>query len=104
MQTAKIPRFICDEIDRKTTRFLWGGNETTRKIHNVSWNQVTKNKMMGGLGFRFMRDTDAAFLAKLGWRVLAEKDKLWSQALRAKYCNNRCDTEMFALKQGTSNA
>ena len=25
MQTAKLPRSTCDELDRKTRRFLWGG-------------------------------------------------------------------------------
>jgi len=26
MQTMKLPRSICDEVDRKTRRFLWGGH------------------------------------------------------------------------------
>jgi len=76
MQKVKIPRSICDEVDRKARCFLWGGNDSTRKIHNVSWNQVAKNNLMGGLGVKSMRDTNVAFLTKLGWRVLAEKDRL----------------------------
>ncbi|KAJ8422385.1 hypothetical protein Cgig2_012101 [Carnegiea gigantea] len=43
-----------------------------------------------------MRETNTAFLTKLGWRLIVEKDKLWSQVLRAKYCNNRAKF----LKQG----
>ncbi|KAJ8432687.1 hypothetical protein Cgig2_016360 [Carnegiea gigantea] len=34
-------------------------------------------KLLGGLGFRSIRDTNFAFLIKLGWRVLVEQDKLW---------------------------
>ncbi|KAJ8423447.1 hypothetical protein Cgig2_008936 [Carnegiea gigantea] len=50
-----------------------------------------------------MRDTNASILTKLGWRLLAEKDKLWLKVLRAKYCDNRCDTDMFVHKQNVSN-
>ena len=58
--------------------------ERTRKIHNVSWGQLTKTKEVRGFGFRTMRETNAAFPTKLGWRLLTEKDKLWSLVLQAK--------------------
>jgi len=58
----------------------------------------------GGLGFRTMRETNAAFLAKLGLHLMMEKDKLWSQVLRAKYCNGRGDVDMFQPKKDASNA
>lgn len=51
-----------------------------------------------------MRQTNAAFLTKLGWRLMVEKDKLWSQVLIAKYCNGRCDVDMFQPKMDASNA
>ena len=36
MQTTKLPRSLCDECDKKARLFLWDGNATTWKIHNVS--------------------------------------------------------------------
>lgn len=36
-QTAKLPRSICDEVDRKARKFIWGGSLEGRTIHNVSW-------------------------------------------------------------------
>ncbi|KAJ8432430.1 hypothetical protein Cgig2_016060 [Carnegiea gigantea] len=78
-------------------------NEWNINVHNVSWDRITKSKMLDGLGFKPMRDTNASFLTKLGWHLLAEKDKLWSKVLRAKYCDNRCDTDMFVHKQNVSN-
>ncbi|KAJ8436530.1 hypothetical protein Cgig2_026645 [Carnegiea gigantea] len=51
-----------------------------------------------------MRQMNAAFLSKLGWRVVVQKHKLWSRILRAKYCNNRCDLDMFAPRADASNA
>ena len=103
MQTARVPRSLCDEIDKKSRCFLWGGNEQTRKIHNISWGQILKAKKEGGLGFRTIRETNDALLTKLGWRLLVEKDMLWSQVLRAKYCNNHCDIDMFEPKAEASN-
>jgi len=73
MQTAKILRSICDEVDKKVTRFLWDGTDTTKKVHNVSWGSINKSKMMGGLGFKPVQDTNASFLTKLGWHLLVEK-------------------------------
>jgi len=44
MQTSRIPRSICDELDRKIRRFLWGASEKERKIHLVAWKVVTAEK------------------------------------------------------------
>ena len=103
MQTTKLPRSTCDELDRKSRSFLWGSNEGERKVHMVSWNQISKPKHEGGLGISQMRQANSAFLAKLGWRLLAEPSALWSRLLRAKYCDNRCDLDMFKDKQNASN-
>ena len=104
MQSTKLPRSTCDEIDRKNKSFLWGELEGERKVHLVSWDKVNKPKVEGGLGIKSMRQVNAAFLAKLGWRLLAEPRSLWSRVLRAKYCDNRCDMDMFKNKANASNA
>lgn len=70
IQTSKLPRTTCDDIDRISRRFLWGGSEEQRKVHLVAWDTVTKEKDSGGLGLRTMRQANAAFLSKLGWRLL----------------------------------
>jgi len=103
MQTAKLPRSLCDELDRKNRSFLWGGNAEQRKIHHVNWATITKSKDYGGLGLRSMRQANTAFSMKLGWRVLTEKDSLWSRILRSKYCKGRCDMNMFQEKTNVSN-
>lgn len=68
----------------------------------VSWAQITKAKREGGLGIRETRQAKAAFIAKLGWRLLAEPNSLWSRVLRAKYCDSICDLDMFKEKQNAS--
>ncbi|XP_074299645.1 uncharacterized protein LOC141630789 [Silene latifolia] len=103
MQTAKIPRTICDSIDMKSRRFLWGGDENKKSIHLIKWETVQQPKARGGLGIVSARQANAAFLTKLGWRVLAEPHSLWSRVLRAKYCKNRCDIDIFQPKTNMSN-
>jgi len=36
MQTARVPRSICNEVDKKIRRFLWGGSAMDKKIHPVA--------------------------------------------------------------------
>jgi len=98
MQTIKLPRSLCDDIDRKIRRFLWGGTASTRKIHLAHWNIITKPRDMGGLGIRSMRQLNSAQLAKLGWRVITESESLWSRVLRTKYCKGRASLEAFSVK------
>lgn len=37
MQTAKLPRTICDDMDKRVRRFIWGGSEDVKKVHLLSW-------------------------------------------------------------------
>lgn len=69
-----------------------------RKIHLVAWEKVTAPKREGGLELRSMRQANVAFLAKLGWRLLAEPRKLWARVIRSKYCEGRRDIDMFKRK------
>jgi len=66
MQSARLPRSVCDDLDRKIRRFLWGGTAMQRKLHLVAWDAITKEKAQGGLGIRGMRQLNAAYLMKLG--------------------------------------
>ncbi|XP_074290991.1 uncharacterized protein LOC141617725 [Silene latifolia] len=67
IQTAKLPRAICDDLDKKTRRFLWGGDQEKRGLSLVSWDMVTNEKVNGGLCLRSMRQVNVAFMAKLDW-------------------------------------
>jgi len=102
MQTTKLPRSLCDDIDRKIRRFLWRGTATTRKIHLAHWNVVTKPREISGLGIRPMRHFNSAQRAKLGWRVITERESLWSRVLRTKYNKGRANLEAFSVKSTDS--
>lgn len=83
---------------------MWGSTDEQQQMHLVAWDTLTKDKAMGGLGIRAMRQAYAAFLTKLGWRLIAESDSLWSRVVRDKYCEGRCELDMFKHKPGASSA
>lgn len=37
MQAAHIPTQLCDDIDKRCRRFLWGDSNDARQLHTVSW-------------------------------------------------------------------
>jgi len=89
MQSTRIPRSVCDELDKRIRRFLWGGTAMDRKPHLVPWDKVIKEKVHGGLGIRSMRQLNSAFLMKLGWRLRSEPEAIWARILREKYSKGR---------------
>lgn len=68
----------------------------------LSGDKIAKPKINGSLGIRSMRQSNAATLAKIGWRMMLEPQSLWSRVLRGKYCHNRLDIDMFQPFQRSS--
>ena len=66
MQSARLPRSLCDGLDRKIRRFLWGGTTMERKVHLVPWSSIIRDKTQGGLNLRSMQQLNSAYLMKLG--------------------------------------
>ncbi|GKV45487.1 hypothetical protein SLEP1_g52559 [Rubroshorea leprosula] len=85
MQAILLPKATCDAIDRLNRNFLWGSDSGACKPHLVSWDIVCLEKRYGGLGLRAAWDSNQAFVAKLGWRLLHGDNALWCRVLRAKY-------------------
>lgn len=46
---------------------------------------MCKPKAAGGLGLRPAKEMNKALIAKVGWRLLWDKDSLWARVLRSKY-------------------
>ena len=46
---------------------------------------ITKGKEHGGLGIKKMQEMNLAFMSKLGWKVLTNKESLWAKTLICKY-------------------
>ena len=75
MQSTKLPKSLYDDCGNKARKFLWGNSEQ-KKIHKISWENATKLKEAGGLGLSLWDKQNAAFMTKLGWQLMKEKDSL----------------------------
>lgn len=85
MQTSNLPKQVCEELDKKCRNFIWGSSQDHRKVHLVSWKEVCKPKLDGGLGMRQSTLLNTANMMKVGWNIMNKKDDLWVRVIRSKY-------------------
>ncbi|KAJ0877963.1 putative RNA-directed DNA polymerase [Helianthus annuus] len=79
----KAPCKVISDLEAKVRRFLWGGNESNKKMHWVAWKTVTCPKNKGGLGLYNLRNINVSLLSKWGWRLKVERKKLWVKVVEA---------------------
>lgn len=85
MSAILLPAATWESLDRASRSFVWGTTVEKRKLHLLAWRKLCRSKTEGGLGFRPAREMNKALLAKVGWRLLSDKDSLWARVLRSKY-------------------
>lgn len=76
MSCFRLPRGLCQHIDGLLRKFSWGSKDGKRRTCWVAWDEVTKPKYMGGLGFRDIELFNLALLARQAWRILQEPESL----------------------------
>ncbi|CAN0925270.1 Uncharacterized mitochondrial protein AtMg00310 [Linum grandiflorum] len=80
-----LPDATCGRLNSLLARFWWGQVGTERKIHWVSWHQLSLPQSAGGPGFRDFSLFNQALLAKQGWRLMHNPGLVLSKVLCAKY-------------------
>ncbi|XP_056688698.1 uncharacterized protein [Spinacia oleracea] len=85
MQTNILPASITHALEKCFRKFLWNKVEKSRYMSRLSWDKITRPINEGGLGIRRFKEWNLAFMAKLGWAVLTNPDKLWVKVLKEKY-------------------
>lgn len=81
----RAPTAIIRSVESPFKHFLWGGKNGERKICWVAWEEVCKEKGMGGLGIKNLGAFNLALLGKWVWRARAEHGLLWHKVLAARY-------------------
>lgn len=96
MQHEKIPKAICNDIEKAQRQFIWGGSSDQRKARLINWKTLCTPRLAGGLSFKSLVSMNEAFLLKLGWRILASLDSLWVKVMKGKY--DRGQFQQFQCK------
>lgn len=81
----KVPKTIIQDIMKLQCIFLWGGDDESRKINWVSWSILCTTKKGVVLGVKYFERFNIALLRKWNWRILNEKDVIWSELIAYMY-------------------
>ncbi|KAK6115460.1 hypothetical protein DH2020_007729 [Rehmannia glutinosa] len=101
MSCFKLPDIILDDIQKMATNYWWGSSSDKKKLHWVSWDNLSIDKSRGGLGFRNFRAFNLSMLSKQAWRLLTNPSSLLSWVFKAKYYPN-CDFMAASLGSRSS--
>jgi hypothetical protein len=97
MSCYKIPEGCCKSIESMLAKFWWGSEETSRKVHWLSWQRLGTAKERGGLGFRSFHDFNKALLGKQCWRLITDPNSLAARIFKCRYHPRK---EFMAAKVG----
>jgi hypothetical protein len=98
MAVFKLSLGFCEQYEKLIRDFWWGDDQNHRKVHWTAWDNLTKPKGKGGLGFRDMHLFNQALLARQAWRLIQKPDSLCAKVLKARYYphGNILDTVFYA--------
>lgn len=85
MQTTKIPKHTCKELERAAKKFVWGDAKETLKLSMTSWSKVQIAKFDDGLGLQSLYLINEAFYSKLCWNIMRSNNSLWIGIIWGKY-------------------
>jgi hypothetical protein len=80
-----IPKGVCKKMMDAISKFWWGEDENSNKMHSFAWGKLCYPKREGGIGFHDFRSFNLAMLAKQTWRLINEPESLCARVLCAKY-------------------
>uniref|UniRef100_A0A803PC62 Uncharacterized protein n=1 Tax=Cannabis sativa TaxID=3483 RepID=A0A803PC62_CANSA len=83
-------------IEGQMASFWWKSSSTSKKgIHWISWDRMCHHRIVGGMGFRNLRDFNPALLGKQGWCLISRPQSLVAKVYKARYFPN----ESFLMAQ-----
>lgn len=68
---------FCTKLRGYISRFWWAQNGKEKWVDQIKWQELTKSKREGRIGFKELHTMNDALLAKQAWRVLKNLEALW---------------------------
>ncbi|KAL0410634.1 UNVERIFIED_CONTAM: hypothetical protein Slati_3653100 [Sesamum latifolium] len=84
MSCFRFPESLLHELEGLMADFF-RNHGLEPKIHWKAWLKLCKDKQLGGLGFRRLREFNSALLAKQAWRVCFRPNNVLQSVLCQKY-------------------
>nr|GEW35860.1 hypothetical protein [Tanacetum cinerariifolium] len=72
-----IPTSVTNELEKIFKRFLWNSGGSAKGKAKVSWKNVCRPKVHGGIGFKPMHKWNAVLLISQLWKLIEKKESLW---------------------------
>ncbi|VFQ76030.1 unnamed protein product [Cuscuta campestris] len=97
----QMPKSVHNLLNKKMQNFLWGYIDGRPKYHWKSWRSLCYPKYEGGLGIRHLEDVEAAYSAKIWWKI-RNSHGIWGDYMRSKYrpaSFQECPTDTVTWKR-----
>jgi hypothetical protein len=85
MGVFKMSVGFCNQYEKLIRDYWWGDEEGQRTVHWLAWENLTKPKSRGGIGFRDIKLFNQALLARQAWRLIHRPESLCARVLKSKY-------------------
>lgn len=89
MSCFKIPKLLCQEIERMMNQYWWSSTGTAGKgIKWLEWEKMGLAKNCGGLGFRSLHSFNLALLGMHCWNFIVNPQSLVARVFKSRYYPN----------------
>lgn len=101
LSALAAPKTVYKSIQNIQRSFLWNVDSKKCKWALLKWMDICKQKLAGGLGFKYPEILSKVVVAKIWWRWVENPNSLWGTLWKAKYANQVQDKDLIRLTGNT---